>query len=70
MSRVVHATAADYSHGAETVRGHVANALQIVQDMLTELREREGEPFLLGAQDDLNGVRMRLQYALNILDAR
>lgn len=60
----------EYGIGKENLRGHLANSLMIVQGMLAELRDRDGEPFLLGAQDDLDGVRMRLKYALDILDSR
>lgn len=70
MSRVVHPAAQDYSLGASTARDYVANGLQILEAVIRELRTERGEPFLPGMQDDLLGVRTRLQYALTILDRR
>lgn len=70
MARVVQATPADYSVGASSARDYVANALQVLQDVIEDVRAREGEPFIVGMQDDLMGIRVRLTRALNILDAR
>lgn len=70
MARVVQATVHDHSLGAAGARDYVANALQVLQDVIADVRAREGEPFIVGMQDDLMGIRLRLTRALNILDAR